>query len=71
MARTLHLIAAGLAGLALAAAGCGSDTENPAGQTSERTTESPVDPESPGAVQDETTPAPSDRPETGRTDGGG
>jgi hypothetical protein len=67
MASTRHLIAAALAGLALAAAGCDSDNseEEPA-NTSGRTQESPVNPDSPGGNQGQTTPAPnqSERPET-------
>ena len=67
MSRTRHLIAAALAGLSLAAAGCDSDnSDEPATDTSGRTNESPVNPDSPGGNQGQTTPAPeeSERPET-------
>lgn len=70
MARTRHLIAAAIAGLALAAAGCDSDnSEDEPASTSGNTTNSPVDPGSPGLTQGETTPAPeeSERPETGES----
>ena len=59
MSRTRHLIAAGLLGVALAAGGCDSDNsdEQPT-ETSGRTAESPVNPDSPGGNQGQTTPAP-------------
>ena len=61
MSRTRHLIAASLTGLALAAGGCDNDDDAP-----QRTNESPVNPDSPGGNQGQTTPAPeeSQRPET-------
>jgi hypothetical protein len=58
MSRTRHLIAASLAGLAFAAAGCDSDnSEDQPAETSGRTQESPVKPETPSG-EGETTPAP-------------
>ena len=71
MSRTRHLIAAGLAGLALAAAGCDSDdqgSDEPEG-TGGQTEQSPVNPGSPGEAQGETTPAP-EGSERGSGDGG-
>ena len=70
MPRTRHLIAAGLAGLALAAAGCDSDnSEDQPAET--RTTDAPVDPGSPGEVQGETTPAPEESERGGGEEDGG
>ena len=66
MARTRHLIAAALTGVALAAAGCGGDEED----SPARTDDAPVNTETPQANPG-TTPAPDSDPETRttRTDG--
>ncbi len=72
MSRTRHLIAAGLTGLALAAAGCGDNEDDGAGQTN-RDDSVVQDQGTPADDQGQTTPAPEGSdPETRttRTDGG-
>ena len=70
MALTSHLATLlAVLGLASGAAGCGSDTTDNPQDTSGRTEEAPVNPETPATVQGDTTPAPNDT-ERREDDGG-